>query len=154
MLWWGCVPTWLPAASTFWCATTCTFRCRASTEPAYRLDDDAVDYALMVDVLHHTDDPTILLREAARVSRRGVVVKDHDVVGLAARPTLRFMDWVGNAHHGVVLPYNYWTPGQWKAAFEALGLRQHGRTSDIPLYPFPASLMFGRRLHFATRLEA
>ncbi|MEL6896195.1 MAG: methyltransferase domain-containing protein, partial [Planctomycetota bacterium] len=41
------------------------------------MDDNSVDAALLVDVLHHTDDAAVLLREARRVARRWVVVKDH-----------------------------------------------------------------------------
>jgi ubiquinone/menaquinone biosynthesis C-methylase UbiE len=36
--------------------------------------DGAVDVALLVFVLHHADDPGILLREASRVARRAVIV--------------------------------------------------------------------------------
>ena len=32
------------------------------------------------------------------------------------------MDYVGNAHHGVVLPYNYWPRRRWHDAFRDLGL--------------------------------
>ena len=35
------------------------------------------DVVLLVDTLHHTTDPLVLLREAARVSRRTLVIKDH-----------------------------------------------------------------------------
>ena len=117
------------------------------------LPDDAADFVMLVDVLHHTDDPAQLLAEAARVARRAVILKDHDVRGMLARPTLRFMDWVGNAHHNVALPYNYWTPEQWSEAFERLGLVVAERHDRMPLYPFPVSVVFGRKLHFVTRLE-
>lgn len=117
------------------------------------LDDASVDFAMLVDVLHHTDEPSILLAEAARVARRAVLLKDHTVQGLFARQTLRFMDWFGNAHHGVVLPYNYWSAVQWNDAFDRLGLTVAERRGELPLYPFPASLVFGRRLHFVARLE-
>ncbi len=50
--------------------------------------------------------PARLLAEAKRVSRGGIVIKDHFREGVLADATLRFMDWVGNAQHGVVLPYN------------------------------------------------
>ena len=77
---------------------------------------------MLVDVLHQTDDPMNLLREAVRVARQAIVIKDHLLQGAFAYPTLRFMDWVGNARHGVALPYNYWTPAEWHGAFDKLGL--------------------------------
>ncbi|MGH7639044.1 MAG: class I SAM-dependent methyltransferase, partial [Gemmatimonadaceae bacterium] len=63
--------------------------------------DAEFDVVMMIDVLHHATQQDALLRELARVARRRVVIKDHFVRGLLAQPTLRFMDWVGNAHHGV-----------------------------------------------------
>lgn len=115
--------------------------------------DNSFDVVLFVDVLHHTDDPNILLKEAARVSRRYVILKDHTRNGFLARPTLRFMDWVGNARHGVVLPYNYLSRAEWEKAFEHSDLRIDAWKREIPLYPFPASLAFGRSLHFVARME-
>src|SRR5262245_22784366 len=67
--------------------------------------DKSFDVVCFVDVLHHTNDPATLLREARRVARKLVVLKDHTMDGIFAYHTLRFMDWVGNAHHGVALPY-------------------------------------------------
>lgn len=109
--------------------------------------DGSFDHALLIDVLHHTDDPRVLLREAARVVRRAVVIKDHLRDQWLAGPTLRLMDWVGNARHGVRLPYNYLSTPEWKAAFGALGLSVERWDTRIGLYPWPASRVFGRELH-------
>lgn len=117
------------------------------------LADGAADVVTFVDVLHHTEDPLVLLKEAARVARRAVVLKDHLCQGLLARPTLRFMDWVGNARHGVVLPYNYQTPRQWAAHFAAAGLVVAEERTRLGLYPAWADWAFGRSLHTVTRLE-
>jgi ubiquinone/menaquinone biosynthesis C-methylase UbiE len=38
--------------------------------------DGSFDAVMFVDVLHHTEDPIILLREATRVGRR-IIIKDH-----------------------------------------------------------------------------
>lgn len=116
------------------------------------MDDRSVDCVLLVDVLHHTDDPTVLLREARRVARRAVILKDHLRDRLLAGPTLRFMDWVGNARFGVALPYNYLRRAEWDAAFRAARLSVDAWRQDLPLYPAPASLLFGGSLHFAARL--
>lgn len=113
--------------------------------------DASVDVALFVDVLHHTEDPSVLLREAARVARQAVVVKDHLLDGVLAGPTLRFMDWVGNARHGVVLPYNYWPQARWDHAADDLGLTREEWQTSLGLYPAWANWLFGRGLHFVAR---
>jgi len=113
--------------------------------------DASFDVALLVDVLHHTEAPEVLLREARRVART-VVVKDHTLNGCMAGPTLRVMDWVGNAAHGVALPYNYQSEAQWRELFAALDLRIEEWRGDLRLYPWPADLLFGRGLHLLARL--
>ena len=120
-----------------------------------RLPFDAkrFDAVMMVDVLHHASAQRALLGETARVARRAVVIKDHTVEGRLARPTLRFMDWIGNARHGVSLPYAYWTAQQWRDELARAGLRVTERRERLGLYPWPASLLFERRLHFITALE-
>lgn len=116
-------------------------------------DDGSLDVVMFVDVLHHTDDPMILLREATRVARQSVVIKDHTLNGFLAGPTLRFMDQVGNARHGVNLPYNYWPKQRWLHAYETLGLTIQAWLTDLQLYPWPADWIFGRSLHFIARLD-
>jgi SAM-dependent methyltransferase len=114
--------------------------------------EGAADSALLVDVLHHAEDPVSLLRECARAAPC-VVVKDHFAESRRDERILRFMDWVGNAPHGVVLPYRYFSKATWGAALAVSGLRETTR-GDVPgLYPFPFSLLFGGGLHFVARLE-
>jgi SAM-dependent methyltransferase len=115
-------------------------------------DDRSFDVVMFIDVLHHTEYPEVLLREAKRVSRDIILLKDHIKDGIFAGTTLRLMDWVGNAHHGVVLPYNYWTEQQWHKAFKALGLTIEQWNNRIGLYPWPASWFFDRSLHFVAKL--
>lgn len=110
------------------------------------------DAVMMVDVLHHTEDPSVLLREAARVSRRWVILKDHYLQGIGASATLRLMDWVSNARYRVSLPYNYQSPARWESLFASTGLHLHAERIDLGLYPWPASWVFGRRLHFVACL--
>ena len=114
--------------------------------------DKSVDAVIFIDVLHHTDDPTILLREAKRVARRCVVVKDHRMAQVFAYAILRFMDWVGNAHHGIPLPYNYWPEERWRRTLAELGFHVEEWLPSLGLYPFPPSLVFDRGLHFIAKL--
>jgi SAM-dependent methyltransferase len=115
-------------------------------------EDGAFDAALLVDVVHHADDPHRLLREARRLARQDVVIKDHTADGVLARPTLRFMDRVGNRRHGVALPYGYWTRREWDDALAGAGLRIESWNARLGLYPWPASLAFERSLHFVAAL--
>ena len=115
--------------------------------------DKSQDFVMFVDVLHHTDDPMVLLTEATRVARRGLLIKDHTLEGFLAGPTLRFMDTVSNARFGVALPYNYWRHSQWLEAFRKLGLSVESWKKNLNLYPAPADRIFGRSLHFIGRLD-
>jgi SAM-dependent methyltransferase len=117
------------------------------------LADASVDAVMCIDVLHHTADPTILLREAARVARRAVVIKDHLADAPLSGLTLRFMDRVGNARHGVALPYTYWRRAQWRRVFAELGLAIDVWREQLALYPPPVSALFDRSLHVLTRLH-
>lgn len=114
--------------------------------------DRAVDAVMLVDVLHHTEDPTVLLREAARVAGKAIILKDHRLSRPLAGPTLRFMDWIGNRPHGVALPYNYWPLHRWREAWAALGLNLDHYQTRIGLYPGPARWLFEHGLHFVARL--
>jgi ubiquinone/menaquinone biosynthesis C-methylase UbiE len=115
--------------------------------------DRSVDVVMLIDVLHHTETPRKLLFEAHRVARWGVVIKDHCREGVLGAATLRLMDWVGNAHHGVALPYNYWSRQQWHQAFKDEKLQIAAWRQDLGLYPRPLGWVFDRSLHFVAVLQ-
>ena len=115
--------------------------------------DNSFDVVMFVDTLHHTHDPMILLREAVRLARRAILIKDHTLNGLFSGPRLRFMDRVGNARYSVALLYNYWPERRWLEAFEALGLKVSVWATKLELYPWPATWFFDRSLHFIAQLE-
>ena len=114
--------------------------------------DNSVDVVTFVDVLHHTADPQILISEASRVARQAVIIKDHLSENAFDHATLRLMDWVGNAPHGVVLPYNYASRKDWDGWFANAGLDTDHFNTHVPLYPAPVQWAFGRKLHFIARL--
>lgn len=110
------------------------------------------DYVVLVDVLHHTDDPEALMAEAVRVARKAIVIKDHLLSGFAARATLSLMDYVGNRGHGVPLPYNYLDDAAWQRLFRLSGCTVVRRVDRLGLYPPPFSKLFERHLHFMALL--
>jgi SAM-dependent methyltransferase len=114
--------------------------------------DRSHDVVMLVDVLHHAAEPTLLIREARRVAREAVMIKDHLTGAWLSHERLRMMDWVGNFGRGVPLRYAYWSPEQWHDAFREAGLREVDRRESLGLYGPPLRWLFERRLHFVSRL--
>jgi SAM-dependent methyltransferase len=110
------------------------------------------DAALLLDVVHHAAEPHALLAEAARVAS-AIVIKDHFASGRGSALVLRFMDWAGNARHGVDLRYEYWSEAEWRAAWKALGFELVELRRSLGLYPRVARWLFERDLHFVALLE-
>lgn len=110
--------------------------------------DKAHDVVIVADVLHHEEDPDRLLRECARVARRLVIIKDHQVAGPLAQQRISLIDWAANAPHGVKCLYRYNTPRQWADLPARLGLRLVTEHNAMNLYPPFVNLLFGRRLQY------
>jgi SAM-dependent methyltransferase len=132
---------------------SCSIACQPFDGKSIPHAAGSFDVCMFVDVLHHTHGIEGLLLEACRVSRRYVLIKDHVGDNWLDFKILQFMDWVGNRPHGVVLPYNYQRQTQWDRYFSMAGLCVIARQDRVNLYPFPFSLMFGRKLHFIELLE-
>jgi SAM-dependent methyltransferase len=131
----------------------CRIPCRSFDGVHIPFPDATVDVSMFVDVLHHMDSIHEVLGEAARVSRRFLLIKDHLSESPVDYYTLKLMDWVGNRPHGVLLPYNYQSRSQWDSYFAAAHLRLKTWQDQIPLYPSPLNGIFGRKLHFVALLE-
>ena len=132
---------------------TCRIACKPFDGTSISHAAGSFDVCMFVDVLHHTHGIEALLLEACRVSRRYVLIKDHIADNWLDFRILQFMDWVGNRPHGVVLPYNYQSRTQWDGYFSRAGLNAIARQDRVKLYPFPFSVLFGRKLHFIELLE-
>jgi len=131
----------------------CAIPCRYFDGSHLPFPGGCFDCCLFVDVIHHMTDPLPLLREACRVSRQFVLVKDHLAENALDHWTLRLMDWVGNRAHGVALPYAYLSAAQWQAIYQQSGLNVERTALDLPLYPAGFSMVFGRKLHFISLLR-
>lgn len=125
-------------------------------EKRFPFDDGSYDAVIVADVLHHEGDAEALLRECIRVSRRLVIIKDHQISGPLAYPRICLIDWAANAPYGVRCLFRYNTPEEWTACLQALHLRPVHRLDRMNLYPPVVNLLFGRSLQFLaiTEIEA
>jgi len=114
--------------------------------------DNSFDWAVIVDVLHHADDPRVVVSEAVRVVRSGIVIKDHFAETRRDRVILRVMDWFGNRQFGVSLPGNYLSRSSWNALWKSLNLGVDEMDESLDLYPRIVRPVFETGLHFAARL--
>ena len=89
-----------------------------------------------------------LLREATRISRGLVIIKDHLRDGLLAQQRISFLDWAANAGYNVPCLYKYHNLQEWH---RLVGKVSHGiveeRTS-INVYPQVFNEVLGKGLHY------
>jgi SAM-dependent methyltransferase len=106
------------------------------------------DVVIVADVLHHENHPDALLAECIRVSKRCVVIKDHQLSGLLAKMRVSFIDWAANAPYGVECLYRYNTPMDWESILRKAELTPLALYRAIDLYPAGLNFLFGRRLQY------
>lgn len=114
--------------------------------------DKHFDYVLLINVLHHAYDPAMVLAEAARVARHGMVVKDHYANTRLDFYTLVAMERLGNAFMDISQPYNFFSEKQWKTLFDELGLKTESIRTRFACYNAILDVFFGRNLHFLAKV--
>jgi SAM-dependent methyltransferase len=92
---------------------------------------------MLVDVLHHCDDPQRVLDEAVRVADQMVVLKDHFAFGRVTRKMLHLMDIFGNAKDRIPSPGTYFDLGEWVRLIDHAKARMAAldwplKTHDLP----------------------
>ncbi len=110
--------------------------------------DNTFDAVILADVLHHEPDPDKLLDEAARITKRFLIIKDHAPQGPLAHQRISLIDWAANAPYGVPCLFRYFTPSQWRAHFASRQLQIVEERLSMKLYPPFVNLLFGRRLQY------
>jgi SAM-dependent methyltransferase len=106
-------------------------------------EDDSFGVVILADVLHHEAEPHRLLSECVRVSRRLLIIKDHQRRGLFAQQRISLIDWAANAPYGVPCLYRYNTPHEWRQWIDQHGLGVMEEVTSMRLYPQPYNLLFG-----------
>jgi len=115
--------------------------------------DNTYDVVILADVLHHELNPDRLLSECIRVSRRLVIIKDHQLKGWLAWLRVSFIDWAANAPYGVPCLYRYNSPKEWVNLRYRYGLTVVEERSSMRLYPPVVNFFFGRSLQYMAVLQ-
>lgn len=119
----------------------------------FPFDDNTFDVVIIADVLHHEPDPDALLRECARVTRRTLIIKDHQVHGLLAQQRISLIDWAANAGYSVKCLFAYNTPEQWGAVPARLGMKTVEHPPGMDLYPLGLNWIFAGGIQYFAVLE-
>ncbi len=85
--------------------------------------DQSFDYSLLIFVLHHTPDPIPVLREALRVSARGVLICENHVAGGWRKPLTRVIDSLPHFQYGVPICFRALTSDEWQRVIARLPVR-------------------------------
>ena len=115
--------------------------------------DRTFDVVILADVLHHEERQGSLLAEAARVSTRLLIVKEHKPEGFLAFWRVCFLDWAANRPYEVKCLYRYRTRKEWLALFEQQNLVPISEETSIDLYGPLFNWVFGKRLQYLAVLK-
>lgn len=115
--------------------------------------DDDFDVVLLVDVLHHEDNPHRLIRECARVAQRVLIIKDHKKDGFFAQQRIALLDWASNMPYGVRCLFRYNTGGDWRSWYERHGLIVEREMNGMKLYPMLLDFFFGGNIQYLAVLR-
>ena len=110
--------------------------------------DDTFDAVIVADVLHHDHDQERLLREAARVSKGIVIIKDHLRDGVMAQQRISFLDWAANAGYNVPCLYKYHNLKEWHALVGKVSSGVVEERTSIDVYPPVFNELLGKGLHY------
>jgi len=83
---------------------------------------DYFECTLLIDVLHHTNDPRDVLKEASKVAKR-IIIKDVFYNSKLQRLLLEIAETMFSGPSYMPLPYNYLRLEEWEKIFQSLKLR-------------------------------
>jgi len=85
--------------------------------------DKSFDYSLIFTVLHHCDDIPAVLREATRVSRKGIIIYENLITSTYNKFFELLHDFISNKYKLINCPYNHKSYKDWQDTFNSLRLK-------------------------------
>lgn len=115
-------------------------------------EDDSFDYVTISDVLHHCEDPPAVLRDCARVAKKGIVIKDHFRFGPVSQQLLTWMDVFGNSDEPVLTRAKYFSFSELVEMADAAGTFVDELNWPMKVHDFPWRAVGWPELHFTAKL--
>ena len=115
--------------------------------------DNHFDSAIIITVLHHTDDYIPLLKEAKRVVKNNIILLDHQYASRLEWLTLACIDWPGNVPFGVYTPLNFKKRTEWTSLFRELDLQEVAHNNRLYLFGKIVDSLLGKNMHFISVLQ-
>ena len=112
-------------------------------------EDKSFDYAILINMLHHTPDPKAVMIDALRVSRKGIIIKDHYANNWFDYATLKGMEYANpNAKTLLERPLRFLSRKEWEEKFRELGVERLAYNDKFTSYGKFWDIFFGRKMHF------
>jgi ubiquinone/menaquinone biosynthesis C-methylase UbiE len=106
------------------------------------------DCVMLLDVLHHEENWTNLLDECIRVSKRLVIIKDHQVSSKFDYYRVCLLDWLANKPYNIVCLYRYFTVEKWREIFQEKNMSIIKEELSLKIYPPFYQLLFPGKLQY------
>jgi ubiquinone/menaquinone biosynthesis C-methylase UbiE len=85
--------------------------------------DNSFDCVMIIDMLHHDTRHEEVIREAKRVSKKYILIKDHYYENYLDFLVLKIADYIGNKPYNVNLPYAFLKLSEWDRIIKKLKLK-------------------------------
>ena len=84
--------------------------------------DKSFDNVLIIQTLHHCDDPIRILKESVRVSKKKIIILEDVYINPLHRIITSGYDYLMNFRHAVNTPFNFKKEEEWITVFKKLNL--------------------------------
>jgi ubiquinone/menaquinone biosynthesis C-methylase UbiE len=116
-------------------------------------EDNYFDCVMLLDVLHHEQDWPHLLDECIRVSKKLLIIKDHQVTSKLNYYRVCLLDWLANKPYGIVCLYRYFTVSKWREIFKEKKMEIIKEEESLKIYPQIYQLVFPGKLQYFSVLK-
>jgi ubiquinone/menaquinone biosynthesis C-methylase UbiE len=79
--------------------------------------DNYFDIVIAIDMLHHTNDISSIIKEMSRVSKKYIIIKDVAVYSIFSHIFISIADYLSNFNYGIKCTYNFPKIDDWNKFF-------------------------------------